>query len=238
MRISVLIVCEIRLYRDGLQRSLDQRRSLEVVGTAASADDALVELEALCPEVVLLDTSLSGATQLIGALLEQAPLVRVVVLGVAEEPHAVLECVEAGAAAYVPRDASLEDLTAAVEAAARGEVLCSPEIAGSLCRRVAALAGERAQQPDVAVLTQREREILALIERGKSNKEIARDLSVKLPTVKNHVHNILEKLGVNGRGAAAALARGSLPKNGAARIAAVRGSDFIESHYPSLRNSN
>jgi two-component system, NarL family, nitrate/nitrite response regulator NarL len=210
MRTSVLIVCEVRLYRDGLRRSLDQRPAIEVVGTAASAADALAQVEALCPEVTLLDMGLSGATELIGALRARAPRATVVALGVAEEPQAVLECVEAGAAAYVPRDASLDDLTAALEAAARGAVLCSPEIAGSLFRRVAALAGERPPQAEMAALTQREREILALIEEGLSNKEIARRLRVKLATVKNHVHHILEKLGVSGRGAAAALVRGSL----------------------------
>lgn len=217
MRTSVLIVCEVRLYRDGLRRSLDQRPATAVVGTAATFAEAIAQVEGLCPEVVLLDMGMSGSTQLIAALLERAPLVKVVALGVAEEPQAVLECVEAGAAAYVTRDASLEDLAAALEAAGRGEVLCSPEIAGWLFRRVAALAGERPPQAEVAALTQREREILALIEQGLSNKEIARRLRVKLATVKNHVHNILDKLGVSGRGAAAALVRGSLRGNGNGR---------------------
>jgi two-component system, NarL family, nitrate/nitrite response regulator NarL len=216
MRTTVLIVCEVRLYRDGLRRSLGQRPATEVVGTAAGADEALAQVELLCPEVVLLDMGMAGATELIGDLLARAPLVKVVALGVAEEPHAVLECVEAGAAGYVASDASLDDLNAALEAAARGAVLCSPEIAGSLVRRVAALAGERSPHTEVANLTQREREILGLIEEGMSNKEIARRLRVKLATVKNHVHHILEKLGVRGRGAAAALARGSLRPDTAA----------------------
>jgi two-component system, NarL family, nitrate/nitrite response regulator NarL len=214
MRTSVLIVCEVRLYRDGLRRSLDQRSTTEVVGTAGTADEAVTQVEVHCPEVVLLDMGLSGATELIGELLERAPRIKVVALGIVEEPDAVLECVEAGAAAYVARDASLEDLSAALDAAGRGEVLCSPEIAGWLFRRVAALAGERPPQAEVAALTQREREILALIDEGLSNKEIARRLRVKLSTVKNHVHHILEKLGVSGRGAAAAMVRNARGGNG------------------------
>jgi DNA-binding NarL/FixJ family response regulator len=85
--------------------------------------------------------------------------------------------------------------------------VCSPQIAATLFRRVAALAGDRSPPASLGGLTEREREILTLIEHGCSNKEIARQLRVKVTTVKNHVHNILEKLGVSRRGAAARLAR-------------------------------
>ncbi len=128
-------------------------------------------------------------------------------LGVSDDPQSVLEFVEAGAVGYVTQSASLDDLVAAVEAAARGEGHCSARVAGSLFRRVAKLAGERPPDTDLASLTERERQILGLVERGMSNKEIARQLRVKVPTVKNHVHNILGKLGVSRRGAAAALVR-------------------------------
>jgi DNA-binding NarL/FixJ family response regulator len=94
-----------------------------------------------------------------------------------------------------------------VHAVARGEALCSPRVAGLLFRRVTALACERAPQADLSLLTQRERETLSLIEHGLSNKEIARRLAIRLTTVKNHVHHILEKLGVSRRGAAAAVIR-------------------------------
>lgn len=210
MRTSILIVCVVRLYREGLRRSLEQRSSVVVAGTAHSLSDALEQVDRLCPEVVLLDMGLPQAIDLISTLLARAPLIKVVALGITEEPQSVLECVEAGAAGYVARDASLEELVAAVEAAARGEVLCSPRIAGSLFRRVATLAGERPPHADVTALTQREREILTLIERGLSNKEIARRLRLQPATVKNHVHHILEKLGVSRRGAAAAMVRSAV----------------------------
>ena len=133
--------------------------------------------------------------------------VKVVAFSVAETEDEVCECAEAGIAGYVPRNGSKEDLIAAVENAVRGEVLCSPRVAASLFRRLAARVQTTRLRPPEAALTSREQDIIALIDRGLSNKEIARQLKISLPTVKNHVHNILEKLQVRRRGAAAALLR-------------------------------
>jgi DNA-binding NarL/FixJ family response regulator len=207
MPITVLIVCFVRFYREGLRRGLEQHTSIEVTGTANTPDEALLLAETLQPEVVLLDMGIPRAFELIWDIRARATKVKVVTLGISEEPQFVLECVEAGAAGYVAQDASLEELIAAVHAVARGEALCSPRIAGLLFQRVTALAGERAPQADLSLLTQRERETLSLIEYGLSNKEIARRLRIRLATVKNHVHHILEKLGVSRRGAAAAVIR-------------------------------
>jgi DNA-binding NarL/FixJ family response regulator len=207
MQVRVLIVCNVRLFRDGLRSSLHGAGSLHVVATSATADDALQNITALAPDVVLLDIGMPDAEALIPTLHERNPQVKVVALGISDEPEAVLACVEAGAAAFVAREASLEELITTLETAARGDVLCSPSIAGLLFRRVAILARERRPSLNVTALTDREREILALIEHGFSNKEIARRLRLQVSTVKNHVHHILEKLGVSRRGAAAALAR-------------------------------
>ena len=137
-----------------------------------------------------------------------------VALGVADADDHVLGCAEAGVAGYVPRDASLDDLVAVIESAFRGEAICSPRIAGSLLRRIATLAAGQNGTMPLAHLTGREREIVRLIDRGLSNKEIARDLGIEVATVKNHVHNILEKLQVRRRGEAAARMRGILPRRG------------------------
>ena len=102
-------------------------------------------------------------------------------------------------AGYVGRGDSLEDLVAAVESAARGELHCSPKIAGSLVRRVAILAAGRAVVSLQGRLTSREREIARFLEKGLSNKEIATALCIEVATVKNHVHNLLEKLNVHRR---------------------------------------
>jgi DNA-binding NarL/FixJ family response regulator len=140
---------------------------------------------------------------MIRAVAEQAPATRVVVLGLPAGDQALLDCAEAGAAGYVSRDASLADLKAALQSAVLGELRCTPRDAAALLRRVALLAAQRSgPAPTGAALTQREVEIAGLIDGGLSNKEIARRLGIEVSTVKNHVHNILEKLQVHRRGEA------------------------------------
>lgn len=218
--ITVLIICDVRLYREGLGRTLGGHPATAAVHVVSEIQEGLAEIEHWSPEVVLLDTSSPNPTERIEAVLVLAPAARVVAFGVTDEPDTILACIEAGAAGYVTRDASLGELTSTVQAVARGEVLCSAEIAGLLSRRVAYLAAERRPSADMTVLTTREREVLALIDQGMSNKEIAKRLRLRLATVKNHVHQVLSKLGVSRRGAAAALVRGSLPA--AAREPGVR----------------
>ena len=104
-------------------------------------------------------------------------------------------------------DASVAELVAAIESVARGESLCTPSVAAALMRRLASLARSWADADPIEPLTRREREILELIDEGLSNKQIAQRLRIELPTVKNHVHHILGKLGVHRRAEAAALAR-------------------------------
>jgi two-component system, NarL family, nitrate/nitrite response regulator NarL len=209
--ITVLIMCDVRLYREGLERSLEEHPATAAVHGVSEIDEGLADIEQWSPEVVLLDTSSPSPTERIEAVLARAPTARVVAFGVTDEPDTILACIEAGAAGYVTRDASLEELTATVQAVVRGEVLCSAEIAGLLFRRVAHLVAERRPTADLTLLTSREREVLALIDQGMSNKEIAKRLRLRVATVKNHVHQVLTKLGVSRRGAAAALVRGSLP---------------------------
>jgi DNA-binding NarL/FixJ family response regulator len=127
-----------------------------------------------------------------------AAVSRIVALGMPENEAEVLNCAQLGIAGYVTREASITDMLAAVEATARGEVHCSPKIAGSLFRRIAALSTEsRGNQPNS--LTARESQILKLLQQGMSNKMISRSLGIELPTVKNHVHSILAKLGIHRR---------------------------------------
>ena len=141
-------------------------------------------------------------------LRRSVPAAAVVALGVRETEDEVVACAEAGVAGYVTREHTLADLIAALDALARGEAPCPPRAAAMLLRRVSALAAERRPAPSgVDELTNREREILDLICDGLTNKQIGQLLFIELPTVKNHVHNILEKLQVRGRREAAALAR-------------------------------
>jgi DNA-binding NarL/FixJ family response regulator len=205
--VRVLIVAEVRLYREGLAVMLDAEPNIHVAATASGADEAVRALRAQAPDVVLLDMAIPHNEWLVRALVAAVPGTRVVALAVPEVEREVLACAEAGVAGYVTRDASVEDVVAAVESAARGEVLCSPRMAATLFNRIATLALERSPASIESRLTARELEILDLIDQGLSNKEIARRLTIELSTVKNHVHSILDKLNVNRRGEAVARRR-------------------------------
>jgi DNA-binding NarL/FixJ family response regulator len=204
----VLIVAHIRLYREGLAAMLRGERRIEVVGAATGADEAVAAVRAHRPDVVLLDTAIPDNVWIVRALVAAEPGTKVVALAVPDVERELLACAEAGVAGYVTREGSVEDLVEAVESVARGEMLCSPRMAATLLQRVATLALEQSPEAIEARLTARELEILDLIDQGLSNKEISRRLTIELSTVKNHVHNILEKLNVSRRGEAAARARG------------------------------
>jgi DNA-binding NarL/FixJ family response regulator len=141
--------------------------------------------------------------------LRATPEAKIIALGVEDDEDIVLACAEAGVSGFVPPEGTLDDLLATVESVRRGEILCSPRTAGVLLRRVASLAGNRDSAWIELRLTRRELQIVQLIDEGCSNKEIARLLTISLATVKNHVHNILEKLDVTRRSEAAACVRGA-----------------------------
>jgi DNA-binding NarL/FixJ family response regulator len=150
---------------------------------------------------------MDGALGAVRTIVEETAT-RVLALGVADRVDDVLACAEAGAAGYVTRDASLDELVAAVHATTHSELVIAPAMAAALLQRAGHLARARAvdRQPDVK-LTAREIQIVALIDAGLSNKQIAARLSIELSTVKNHVHNILDKLDVTRRNDAAAVVR-------------------------------
>lgn len=206
--VRVLLAASVRLYRDGIAAGLERCPLLHVEEVASGPTEALAALARGAPDVVLLDASMESALAVVRGICEARPGVRVVAFAVDEDHEdALLACVEAGVAGWVGRDGSMDDLVNAVLSAARGELVCSARVAGMLSRRLAALAGQRKSPGSVAQLTPREVEIGELISRGLSNKHIARTLQLRLATVKNHVHNILEKLNVHTRGEAGALLR-------------------------------
>lgn len=206
--LRLLVASPIQFYADGLARQLAQTDDFEVVGIAHTGDELVVHAAELAPDVVLLDVSLTTSAR--SAL---PPSTRVVALAVAE--HDVVAWAEEGVDGLVTRDSSLSDVVAAVRGAYSGELYCSPRIAADLLHRVGLLAATQGppQGPGAsAELTVRELEILRLLDDGLSNKEIAHQLSIEVTTVKNHVHNLFEKLGVHRRrDAAATLRRTQLP---------------------------
>jgi two-component system, NarL family, nitrate/nitrite response regulator NarL len=207
MLARLLIVGGVSLYREALAGSLGRDDRFEVVASTAGVEEALQVLEHIEVDVLLVDTRATDGVDALRALAAAVPQVKLVALDVPEVERDVIAVAEAGASAYVTPDGSVEDLVSVVECVERGEVICSPGMAAGLFRRVAALARERRLDPIEESLTARELDVLGLIEEGLSNKEIAAELSIELPTVKNHVHRILEKLHVHRRSEAAARAR-------------------------------
>jgi len=209
--IRVLLIHPNRLLREGLALVLPQQHNIAVVRAVAEASAILMELERLRPDVIVLDFSLPGreglgeARQIHGVF----PEAKILMTGLSELASDVLACIEAGAAGYLPQEASFEELLNNIHAVAAGEALCSPKITSVLFSRIAEAARERdaVKLLGLTNLTPRELETIALIEEGLSNKEIAVRLEIEVQTVKRHVHNILEKLQLNGRQNAARYAR-------------------------------
>jgi DNA-binding NarL/FixJ family response regulator len=217
----IFIITRTRLLHQGLALALTNHGEYDVVGGAASAHDAVATLRSQRPDIALVDVAGPADVDSVRLIHAEVPDVPLVALAVPEVEDLILRCAEAGIAGYVTRDGSLLDLRATIESVSRGETLCSPRIAATLLRRLSDLSAQREPIARTPRLTARELQIVELIDQGLSNKEIASRLCIGLATVKNHVHNILDKLGVHRRGEAAARLR-SLP-NGS-RSLAERGS--------------
>ncbi|MFB4316293.1 response regulator [Actinomadura sp. 21ATH] len=198
--IRVLIADDHPVVRQGLRTFLGVQDDIEVVGEADDGLSAVSLAESLKPDIVLMDLKMPGADGL-AALTElraRGVAARVLVLTSVTERGHVLPAVQAGAAGYLYKDVDPRALVQAIRAVHDGHVLFAPDAAEAMVRTDA--ADDRGGQ---AALTEREREVLVQIARGRSNREIARALSVSEKTVKTHVSNLLMKLGVQDRTQAA-----------------------------------
>jgi two-component system, NarL family, nitrate/nitrite response regulator NarL len=205
--VRLIVVTQIRLYREGLAQALERDERFQVVATMSSVAQAIATVSEHSSDIILLDSTMPGALDGVRDLTGAAPSTRIIALGLSEVEPNIVAWAEAGIAAYVSCDVSLDGLMGCLESVARGEFSCSPRVAAALMRRVALLAGRQpVREPDARV-TDREQEVLSLVDEGLSNKQIAARLLIEVATVKNHIHNILEKLGAKRRGEAAALMR-------------------------------
>lgn len=211
--VRVLLVDDQRLFRDGLATLLSVRPEVEVVGRAADGLEALEQTAALRPQVVLMDLRmpvLSGV-EAIRRLRAAYPQVRVVALTTFDDDADVFEALRAGAVGYLLKDVSAEVLVEAVCAAARGESFLHPSVARKVVTEFSRLAEVGTPtpiaDPPVETLSGRELQVLRLLAAGSSNKEIALALQLAEGTVKNHVTNVLGKLGVRDRVQAALQAK-------------------------------
>ena len=196
---KVLVVTEIRLYRDGVADALRRLPDVELVVTAADGAAAVVAARRAECDVVLVDMVLPDCTRTVRALLSARPAVKVVALGVPEDGPEVVAVAEAGIAGYVSREDTVDQVGEALRSVLRGEAACSGRVTAGLLAHIALQAKVRPTAAVAAPLTPREWDVLRLIENGMSNKEIARALDLQLSTVKNHVHSVLTKCGASGR---------------------------------------
>lgn len=213
---TVLIIASIRIYREGLALILAPHPSLRIAALASGREPAREYLTHARADVVLLDLMTPDSAAIVRDVEQlQSPAPPVVALGMLETEQEMLSCIESGIAGLVSRDASIDELVTTLESAARGELKCSPHFAAALMRRVATLTAARESRRSPDRLTARECEIVRLLEDNLSNKEIAARLGIEVTTVKNHVHNLLEKLQVHRRSdVTRRLARATLPLPG------------------------
>jgi DNA-binding NarL/FixJ family response regulator len=212
----VLIADDHAVVRQGLRTFLELQDEIEVVGEAADGIEALELVQRTAPDVALLDLVMPrlGGLEAIRRIREVAPATRVLVLTSFADDDTVLPAVRAGAAGYLLKDVQPPELVSAIRTVHSGEALLAPAVATMLVEQLAAEDGEGAPERGEH-LTPREREVLALLARGRANKVIARDLGVSERTVKTHVSNILGKLDLTDRTQAAvyAVRHGIVPKD-------------------------
>ncbi|HVH55111.1 MAG TPA: response regulator transcription factor [Vicinamibacterales bacterium] len=210
-RVRVVIADDQALFREGLRTLLSTRPEVDVVGEAANGEEVISLVDRLQPDVVLMDLRMPVMDGIVATtrLRDHWPAIPVLVLTTFDDDASLFGALRAGAAGYLLKDVSSETLMAAVTAAARGEAFLQSTVTGRVVAAFARLmesGGPRAEAL-VLPLSPREREILALLGTGASNKEIADRLCLAEGTVKNHVTNILTKLDVRDRTQAALRAR-------------------------------
>ncbi len=209
--ISVLLVDDQALFREGLEMLLSVQPDIQVVGQASNGLEAVNLAEELQPDVVLMDLRMPklGGVAATQRLLKACPESRVLVLTTFNDDEDIFKGLRAGAVGYLLKDVSAEKLTEAIRAAARGESVLQPAVATKVVSQFSRLAKQvpKHRDPLIEPLSDREQEVLALIAEGQTNREIAETLFIAYGTVKNHVTSILSKLNVRDRTQAALKAR-------------------------------
>lgn len=201
--ISLLIVDDHPVVRDGLRGMFESAPGFRVLGEASNGVEAVERAAALDPDVILMDLRMpgGGGVEAIRELTRRTARAKVLVLTTYDTDSDTLPAIEAGATGYLLKDAPRDELFTAVRAAAEGRTVLSPAVASRLVSAVRA-----PRTPANESLSAREREVLALVAKGTSNREIARELFISEATVKTHLTHLYGKLGVKDRAAAVAVA--------------------------------
>ena len=201
--IRVLIADDQPLFRRGLYVVLGTEDRIEVVGEAENGEEAVHKVRELAPDVVLMDVRMPrmNGIEAARAIQEESPTTKILMLTVSDEDADLFEAVKAGAVGYLLKEVSVEEVADAVRAVVAGQTLITPSMASKLLEEFKGMAKRVDEKTQYAspTLTSRELEVLKLVAKGMSNREIADELYISENTVKNHVRNILEKLHLHSR---------------------------------------
>lgn len=200
-KIKCLLVDDHTLVRQGIRQLLDRETDLEVVGEAACAEEGVTKTRELRPDIVLMDVAMPGLSsfEAVRQIRKHSPGSKVLFLTMYDDEEYVVECMEAGAAGYILKDAPIQQLITAVRDVYRGEKYLSPQV---LSKMIDVFQGERLKPNTklrVSRLTPRERHVVKLLAEGRSAKEIATLLELSVRTVESHRFNLMHKLNVHNR---------------------------------------
>ncbi|MBI5840520.1 MAG: response regulator transcription factor [Chloroflexi bacterium] len=203
----IILVDDHEVVRLGLKSLLERHPQFEIVGEAGSARDALEQVHALNPDVVVMDIRLPGTSGIEACeqIVNQFPNTKVIMLTSYAEDEMLFSAIRAGASGYILKQIGSEDLIKALESVGRGEALLDPAVTQRVFQEVRRAVKEE-EASAFAHLSQQEKHVLLLVSEGKTNREIAKSLFLGEGTVRNYVSSILSKLGVNNRAEAAAYA--------------------------------
>jgi two-component system, NarL family, nitrate/nitrite response regulator NarL len=203
---SVLLADSQPLFNEALEALFSRSDAHQVIGRCSSAEDSFVRVSRLHPDLVLVDASLGleGSPSLVARILEAHPKVKVIVLGDDQDPELMLAAIRAGAAGVVGKTHGAATVLRVTSAVMAGEAAVPRSMLLELTRRM--ISGNRAADSPISRLSPRERQVLSLLSRGWDNTRIARELFISQHTVRTHIQNILEKLGMHSKLEAATFA--------------------------------
>jgi two-component system nitrate/nitrite response regulator NarL len=202
-RLTILIADDHPVYRQGLERAIGERADLELVGSTADGRQALERIQELEPDVAVVDVRMPGldGLKIVGSVQRDGLRTKIVLLTGFEDPGVAYKALAAGAAGYVSKASDHTELCESIVSAARGETVIAPQFAAGIATEIQ--LRETSERP---ALTERESEVLRLLAEGRTAARIGEELHLSEATVKTHLHNLYDKLGVSDRAAAVATA--------------------------------
>jgi len=203
VKIRILVIEDNRMLRDGITDMLNEQKDMHVVATIGNSNNILMKAIQTKPHVALIDVGVTKfkESSIVELLKDKMPEIKVIGMGFVPSQSDIVEFVEAGASGFILKDATMKEFFGTIRSVALGEKILPPSMAGSIFSHLIEHALKKGDGKIVSAvcMTKREREIIALIADGMSNKEIAQQLNIAVHTVKSHVHNIMEKLALHSR---------------------------------------